>query len=235
MEKNYSKIYREKLFLFVKDTKVNCKKTLYSLVLAKSEELDNELNNEPNNKTKLILFYLLKLSLYFIEENKFITEDYFELNANKIHKAFYELLLNPTESQFENFIISFENLDYGADFIFLICEKLFSNMKFLAIDMYFRIILEKHYDSLKDYFDFPINQNRNDLIKKLSEFSKIKDNKDKISNAELSNLFAEKSEKPAIKKFNDNVLNNEINETIENNYKISKNYKKSKLKLIDKK
>ena len=77
MEKNYSKIYREKLFLFVKDTKVNCKKTLYSLVLAKSEELDNELNNEPNNKTKLILFYLLKLSLYFIEENKFITEDGF--------------------------------------------------------------------------------------------------------------------------------------------------------------
>ena len=120
-EKNYSKIYREKLFLFVKDVKdakVKGERTLYSLVLAKSEELDKLINNGDDDKKKLILFYLLKFSLYFIEENKFIKEDYFELNANKIHKAFYELLLNPTESQFENFIISFDiKLFFTASYI----------------------------------------------------------------------------------------------------------------------
>ena len=214
-EKNYSKIYREKLFLFVKDVKdakVKGERTLYSLVLAKSEELDKLINNGDDDKKKLILFYLLKFSLYFIEENKFIKEDYFELNANKIHKAFYELLLNPTESQFENFIISFENLDYGSDIIFLICDNILSNVKSLAIDMYFRIALEKHFYSLKDYFDFPINPDRNNLILKLSNYFKIKYNKKEVTKVELTNLFAEKPKEQKIKKKNGNLLINKIKE-----------------------
>jgi len=87
---NYSKKYRESLFLFVKDAQVHGKKTLESLVISKSEEYDKKLKDDPNNPKVVILFSILKLSQYFIEGNQFIKDDYFNHNENKIYKAFYD-------------------------------------------------------------------------------------------------------------------------------------------------
>ena len=148
-----------RFFLF-KSSKQKSKKSLETLVASKANELDKEINIDPSNKKKLIQCYLLKLSLYFIEENNFINEDYFFLIENELHKTFYELFINPSEEKFGDFIKSFENLNYGADDIFLICEKFSLTMKFMAVDMFFRIVIEKYFYSLNELFTFPINQNR---------------------------------------------------------------------------
>ena len=108
-----------RFFLF-KSSKQKSKKSLETLVASKANELDKELDIDPSNKKKLIQCYLLKLSFYFIEENNFITEDYFSLIENELHKTFYELFINPSEEKFGDFIKPFENLNYGADNIFLI-------------------------------------------------------------------------------------------------------------------
>jgi len=191
---DYSKKYRESLFLFVKNAQVQGKKNLESLVISKSEEYDKKLKDEPNNPKIVILFSILKLSQYFIEGNQFIKDDYFTHYENRIYKAFYDLLKNPSNEQFENFISSFENLDYGGDIVFLICESFFEQVKFLACDMFFRIAFKKHFDSLQDYFDFPINQNRDELILNLSSFVKIKNKKKEVTKLVLVDLFKKKEQ-----------------------------------------
>ena len=213
---NYGKKYRESLFLCVKDAQVQGKKTLESLVISKSEEYDKKLKDEPNNQKIMILFSILKLSLYFIEGNQFIKDDYFAHNENKIYKAFYDLLKNPSNEQFENFIISFENLDYGGDIVFLICESFFEQVKFLACDMFLRIAFKKHFYSLQDYFDFPINQNREELILILSSFIKIKNKKKEVSKLELIDLFKKNEQNISdskIEKNNSNQINSEISKS----------------------
>lgn len=230
---NYSKKYRESLFLFVKDAQVHGKKTLESLVISKSEEYDKNLKDDPNNPKVVILFSILKLSQYFIEGNQFIKDDYFNHNENKIYKAFYDLLKNPSNEQFENFISSFENLDYGGDIVFLICESFFEQIKFLACDMFFRIAFKKHFDSLQGYFDFPINPNRDELILNLSSFVKIKNNKKEFTKLELVDLFRKKEENKSdsmIEKNNTQQKNSEISKTDEKNNTIENKKEDNKKK-----
>ena len=134
--KDYAEVYRQSLFDFVKDTKVKEEKTLKSLVESKSNELKAEVDKDPKNVKKVIHFFLLRLSLYFIDDNEFIKENYFCLNDKKIYKAFYELFVNPTTKQAVKFFDSFENLDYGADIIYLICDFLNKGTHFWIINMF---------------------------------------------------------------------------------------------------
>lgn len=175
------------------------------LVETKIKELDIEIKTGSKNLYNIILLHILRLSLYFINENQFIKEDYFCLNDKKIYKAFYELLKNPSTEQKVKFYNDFENLDYGADIVFLICKYLNKGMEFMDINMFFRIIQENHYNYLQDLFDFPINPNRNELILNLSNFFKIKYNKAKITPSEIMELF---------KKKEDNISNVFMKETL---------------------
>ena len=196
--KDYAETYRLSLFEFVKNTKVKGEKTLKKLVESKSNELQEKMDKEPTNEKNIILFYILRLSLYFIDGNEFIKENYFCLNDKKIYKAFYELLMNPTAKQGVKFFDSFKNLDYGADIIYLICDFLNKDLHFWIIKVFFSIVLEKHYSSLKRLFDFPINPDRNELLIKLSGFFKIKYNIKEVKRPEIIELFAEKEKDKAI-------------------------------------
>lgn len=196
--KDYAETYRLSLFEFVKNTKVKGEKTLKKLVESKSNELQEKMDKEPTNEKNIILFYILRLSLYFIDGNEFIKENYFCLNDKKIYKAFYELLMNPTAKQGVKFFDSFKNLDYGADIIYLICDFLNKDLHFWIIKVFFSIVLERHYSSLKRLFDFPINPDRNELLIKLSGFFKIKYNIKEVKRPEIIELFAEKEKDKAI-------------------------------------
>ena len=166
----------------MKDPKIKEEKCLKFLVETKIKELDIEIKTGSNNLYNIILIHILRLSLYFINENQFIKEDYFCLNDIKIYKAIYELLKNPSTEQKVKFYNDFENLDYGADIVFLICKYLNKGTEPTDNNMFFRIILENHYNSLQDLFDYLINPNRNELILNLSNFFKIKYNKSKNYN-----------------------------------------------------
>ena len=146
-------------------------------------------------KSSQYLLYVLRFSLYFIDGDQFIKETYFSLNSKKIYKAFYELLNNPTIEQAIKFFISFENLDYGADIIFLICQYLYDGLPFFDINLFFRLIIKKHFNTLNDLFDFPVNPNRSELILNLSNFFKIKYNKKDLTKAQVMELFMSKEEK----------------------------------------
>ena len=180
-----------------------------SLVESKVDELDIKSKEEPQNLQHIILYSTLKLSLYFIDKNDFIKEDYFSLNAKKIYKAFYELLMDPSPKQAVKFFITFENLDFGADIIFLICQYLFEGLQFLDVDLFFKIIMEKQTYSLVDLFDFPINPDRNELLLNLSSFYKIKYNKKEVTRAEVVKLFQKKEDN--FSKVNKNVNIEKIN------------------------
>ena len=93
--KDYSVLYRISLLNLVKDPKIKEEMSLKFLIETKLKELDIEIKKDQNNFRKIIISHILRLSLYFINENQFIREDYFYLNDNKIYKAFYELLKNP--------------------------------------------------------------------------------------------------------------------------------------------
>jgi len=115
---------------------------------------------------------------------------------------------------------SFENLDYGGDIVFLICESFFEQIKFLACDMFFRIAFKKYFDSLQGYFDFPINPNRDELIMNLSNFVKIKNNKKEFTKLELVDLFRKKEVNKSdcmIEKNNTQQKNSEISKKDEKN------------------
>ena len=186
---NYSEEYRQSLYNLVKDAKVQGKKTLKSLVESKSKEYDLLSYFAPDNISYINILSILRLSLYFIEGDNFIKEDYFSINEQKIYKAFNELLKTPTEEQSKKFFNTFENLDLRADIIYLICKFFYSDVPFLAVNLYFRIVLEKHFDSVKDIFQFEINPDRKELLLKLSSFYKIKYNPKEVTHSEIINLF----------------------------------------------
>lgn len=106
--------------------------------------------------------------------------------------------MNPTAKQGVKFFDSFKNLDYGADIIYLICDFLNKDLHFWIIKVFFSIVLERHYISLKGLFDFPINPDRNELLINLSGFFKIKYNIKEVKRPEIIELFAEKEKDKAI-------------------------------------
>ena len=82
---------------------------------------------------KFIYSFILRASIYFLEGNELIEDFYFRLNENRIYQAFDELLNNLTEKHIEKFRISFENLEFCLDIIFLICKEIFIKMIYLVI------------------------------------------------------------------------------------------------------
>lgn len=118
-------------------------------------------------------------------------------------------------------------------------------MLFWIIKVFFSIVLERHYFSLKGLFEFPINPDRNELLINLSGFFKIKYNIKEVKRPEIIELFAKKEKDKAIivndknvKKINEekgeeqktNTVKNDSSSSIEiNKEKEYKNKEKKKL------
>ena len=93
-QKDYSLKYKELLLKFVSKSEEHSRLNLEDLVKSKIDELSQE---SESNFEKSIQKFILDLSLYFINENTFVSEEYFSLIDNKVYKIFYEFLDNPTE------------------------------------------------------------------------------------------------------------------------------------------
>ena len=91
---DYSLKYKELLLKFVSKSEEHSRLNLEDLVKSKIDELSQE---SESNFEKSIQKFILDLSLYFINENTFVSEEYFSLIDNKVYKIFYEFLDNPTE------------------------------------------------------------------------------------------------------------------------------------------
>ena len=218
-QKDYSLKYKELLLKFVSKSEEHSRLNLEDLVKSKIDELSQE---SESNFEKSIQKFILDLSLYFINENTFVSEEYFSLIDNKIYKIFYEFLDNPTEPQYSKFLESFFDLDYGASTIFLICTQLCKNKKFglIPFDLFFRIIIKKNRDKLQLALgeDFPLDENHEKIIQRLACFAKIR-NKIEVGNSDLLDLFKNHNkyyiENNTIKELDNNkksyIISNNIN------------------------
>ena len=151
----------------------------------------NKMNNPIGIKEEIISF-ILKISLYFIKDDGFITEKYFSLIENKIYKLFLDLILSPNEKEFTKLINGFKNLDNGAGNIFLICENICKGFGVGEFDLFFIIILNEFRESLdkllKLKYNFNLVESHENIVQKLGSYTKIKNN-DKIDSKEVLNFF----------------------------------------------
>ena len=200
--KEYSIKFKDKLkSMFFKKGK-KPKLTLEELILKKT--------NDPNEKDLNKLF-ILKMTLYFLRKNNFISEVYFNLIGNDIYKIFYEILEDP--KKMNDIINVFQNLNYGGNIIFLICQKIINFGKNIGscFDLFFNIVIEDNFGLLKKFFgkNFDLIQNHNILIVKLTKFIKIRYDDD-INYEELVGLFRQS-------KLTNQEIINDINEGFEFN------------------
>ena len=109
ISKTYAEIYKNSLLNLVKKTNSEKNRTLSQLIDIKVEEIKSLID-----KTEIQNNYLtiLSLSLYFVKDNDFIKDEYFNLIDEKIYKSFDEFLKNPTEEEHVKFLSSFENLSF---------------------------------------------------------------------------------------------------------------------------
>ena len=143
---------------------------------------------------------------------------------------------NPTEEQHEKFLKSFEDLNYGFNNIYLICKKILPNPIFRdkTLDFFFRIILNEHFETLKENFSFKIKKDQKALIETPTQFNRIKYNNKEVTKEEILNLFKEEPHNiesmdipyniPTLsnKKMEDNLIINassNINEIIEKRFR----------------
>ena len=144
----------------MKKTNSEKNRTLSQLIDIKVEEIQSLID-----KTEIQNNYLtiLSLSLYFVKDNDFIKDEYFNLIDEKIYKSFDEFLKNPTEEEHVKFLSSFENLSFGYNNIYLICKKLFSSNPVFrdnAVNLFFQIILTEYFKDLKGSFGFQITNDQ---------------------------------------------------------------------------
>ena len=217
-QEDYSYKYYEILSKFVSKPNDHSKLYLEALVNSKIKELSKE---SETNFEKSLQKFILELSLYFIKDNSFVVENYFSLIDNSIYKNFYDFLNNPTKSQYEKFLKSFFELNYGATTIFLICSKLCEEEIFgqIPFDLFFIIIIKKNRSRLQKILgeDFPLDENHDKIIQRLACFTKIR-NKIEIRTIDLLNLFKKQDEenmkKNAITKIDNNNESFQINQNI---------------------
>ena len=217
-QEDYSYKYYELLSKFVSKPNDHSKLYLEALVNSKIKELSKE---SETNFEKSLQKFILELSLYFIKDNSFVVENYFSLIDNSIYKNFYDFLNNPTKSQYEKFLKSFFELNYGATTIFLICSKLCEEEMFgqIPFDLFFIIIIKKNRSRLQKILgeDFPLDENHDKIIQRLACFTKIR-NKIEIRTIDLLNLFKKQDEenmkKNAITKIDNNNESFQINQNI---------------------
>lgn len=116
-QKIFAERYKSCLENFVNLDKTK-DKTLEDLIDEKSNELNySEKIEEQNYAT------ILSLSLYFIKNNDFIEDIFFEQIDEAIYKIFYNFFMNPNEENHNLFLNSFEYLNYGYGNIYLICKN----------------------------------------------------------------------------------------------------------------
>ena len=185
-QKIFAERYKSCLENFVNLDKTK-DKTLEDLIDEKSNELNySEKIEEQNYAT------ILSLSLYFIKNNDFIEDIFFEQIDEAIYKIFYNFFMNPNEENHNLFLNSFEYLNYGYGNIYLICKKLTFFTKLTrdnSVDIFFKIILSEYFPSLQAHFHFPIKRDQIELIKILNGFIRIRYNYDKVERKEILDLF----------------------------------------------
>ena len=216
---SYSEKYKMNLLQYVK--KSNSAKTanLSELIQLKIQELSN---CQPNTKEEN-LFIIFSLSLYFIKDDDFIKEEYFEQIDNSIYKIFNEFYMNPTEEQHIKFLQSFEHLSNGFNNIYLVCKKLIGNNIYLRdkpVDYFFKIILKEHFPLLKEEFSFPIINDQKVLLANLTHFIRIQYNYKEVSKEEAFELFKEATNIQDTKDNNTNKVEEAKDTTEDMNKKI---------------
>jgi len=187
--KNYAEKYKVSLLKFVQNNNSN-NTTLSELIEKKLNELFSS-DQTTENENYIVI---LSLSLYFIKDNNFIEDDYFNQIDDKIYKYFNDFIINPTEEQHKKFLESFENLNYGFNNIFLICRKLYGKETLFrdkALDLFFKIIITEHFNEVKENFSFPTTNDQKSLIIKLTKFIKIQYNYKEVTKEEVFDLFRE--------------------------------------------
>ena len=213
-QEDYSYKYYELLSKFVSKPNDHSKLYLEALVNSKIKELSKE---SETNFEKSLQKFILELSLYFIKDNSFVVENYFSLIDNSIYKNFYDFLNNPTKSQYEKFLKSFFELNYGATTIFLICNKLCEEEMFgqIPFDLFFIIIIKKNRSRLQKILGELKKENKSPEIKNIH--GQKKKNK-KTKNAEL-NISKINVEETAIEDKKDNKISEQSKNAINLNLK----------------
>ena len=213
--KKYSTLYKEALGLFVTSNTSNVNKTLYELIDSKMTKIFLQKSRSPEED---IYLKILSFSEYFIKENDYINEDYFNLIKEDICKIFYELIKNPSLDQYNIFLKSFENLCSCGNIIFLICKKLTSKNpenKEKPVYLFFKIILKERYNILCKKFSFRPQKDHKELLNTLGNFIRIKYNYNKVTENEVIDLLREPK-----KVLSESIVNpEEASKTIENENK----------------
>ena len=190
MDKNdYSIKLKEKLNNLVPREKNSGRVFLSARINNKVKKMSNLNENDIEGQIK---YFILNTSLFFIKNDGFINEKYFSLIDDSIYKLFYDLLLSPSEREWENFWKGLRNLEYGAGNIILICEKICNEFKVGALDLFFIIILNENRERLnkllKKTYNLNLVERYENILKKLSIFTKIKNNY-KVDSKEVLNYF----------------------------------------------
>ena len=150
------------------------KLTLEAKLIKRYQEIKpHQLQNEKN----AFNYFIIANSLYFIKGNEFKTDSYFALISNDIYKYFYELLINPSQKQFDKFQIGFQNLDNGADIIYLLCSKICDNLKMGQYDLFFSIVIKENSFRLEKLLHQKnLTLNHEKIINMLKTYKIIKSN-----------------------------------------------------------
>ena len=216
-ESNYAKLLKELLEKLANEGKNNSNNlTLEERLIEVNKELRTHMDE---NNINLYSIFIISNSLYFLKGNDFIEDNYFSLFDNAIYKIFYELLLKPTETQFNLLHSEFKKLEHGAGDIFLLCTKLQQYFKMSYFDLFFSIVIKDNFYRIEKILNKKASSYQN-FIKKLMTFNELPE----IIRSTPFKFFIEAMSDPQIQ----SDKNNELISNIENKEKNNDNSENKK-------
>ena len=169
-ENNYAKLLKEELEKLANEGKNNSNNlTLEERLIEINKELRPHMDESNINLYKI---FIISNSLFFLKGNEFIKDNYFSLFDNAIYKIFYELLLKPTETQFEVLHSEFKKLEHGAGDIFILCTKMYQSFRMSYFDLFFSIVIKDNFYRIEKLLNKKTSSYEN-FIKKLMTFKEL--------------------------------------------------------------
>ena len=211
VENNYSELLKKELEKLVNEgQKRHCDLTLEDKLINKNKGIKSHLNE---NEKNLYIYFIISNSLFFLKGNEFVKDNYFSLFDNTIYKAFYELLLKPSETQFNILQREFEKLEHGAGAIYLLCLKIYKSFKMSNFDLFFSIVIKDNFHRIERL----LHKNASNYEKFIEKLKAFKDSS-KIKESEAFNFFIEAMTESQIQSnTNINIALNKGNKGKDNN------------------
>jgi len=209
-ENNYAKLLKEELEKLATEGKNNSNNlTLEERLIEINKELNPHMDESNINLYKI---FIISNSLFFLKGNEFIKDNYFSLFDNAIYKIFYELLLKPTETQFEVLHSEFKKLEHGAGDIFMLCTKMYQSFKMSYFDLFFSIVIKDNFYRIEKLLNKKASSYEN-FIKKLLIFKELPE----IIQSDPLKFFIEAMSDPQIQSDINNILVSNIENKVKDN------------------